>query len=147
MVMVALSVLGTGWGTVALAQQQARAPAAPVDPLTAGRDSMANGEPSEAIAQYQRALQLNPDDPVALNNLAVAEAANGDYRPALDLLTRAAALAPGRADIAANLAQYRRWLDQHSGVSLLSPSEDNAPVGEDAAGVDIPPLWSGDGTH
>ncbi len=49
------------------------------------------------------------------------------------------------AVVVVGLAQYRRWLDQHSGVSLLSPSEDNAPLGDDAAAVDIPPLWSGTG--
>jgi hypothetical protein len=129
------------WLPSAQAQVPASSPVA-VDPFTAGRDSMASGDPAAAAQQYERALQANPDDPVALNNLAVARANNGDYQAALDLMKRAAAAAPDRADIAANLAQYRKWLDQRANVRLQSPGEDSAPLSDDSDINDIPPLWS-----
>jgi len=86
---------------------------------------------------------LNPFDPVALNNQAVAEAARGRYQHASSLLQRAVKLAPARADIASNLLSIQRWMAQAEGqVALgMEPQPLQLPLPE--AGVpDVPPLWA-----
>ncbi len=52
---------------------------------------------STAIAALHRALEVQPDFPVALNNLANLHVAEGDIASALPLFERAVALAPGYA--------------------------------------------------
>jgi hypothetical protein len=87
-------------------------------------------------------IALNPFDPVALNNQAVAEAARGRYQHASSLLQRAVKLAPARADIASNLLSLQRWMAQSEGqVALgMEPQPLQLPLPE--AGVpDVPPLW------
>jgi len=86
---------------------------------------------------------LNPFDPIALNNQAVAEAARGRYQHATSLLQRAVKLAPARADIASNLLSLQRWMAQVEGqVALgMEPQPLQLPLPE--AGVpDVPPLWA-----
>ena len=86
---------------------------------------------------------INPFDPIALNNQAVAEAARGRYQHAASLLQRAVKLAPARADIASNLLSLQRWMAQAEGqVSLgMDPQPLQVPLPE-AAAPDLPPLWS-----
>ena len=86
---------------------------------------------------------LNPFDPIALNNQAVAEAARGRYQHASSLLQRAVKLAPARADIASNLLSLQRWMAQAEGQMALGmePQALQLPLPE--AGVpDVPPLWT-----
>lgn len=49
------------------------------------------GEYKQAIPYYERALQLSPNQPSVLNNLAMANAMGGDAKQAEDLLRRASA--------------------------------------------------------
>lgn len=88
-------------------------------------------------------VALNPFDPVALNNQAVAEAARGRYQHASSLLQRAVKLAPARADIASNLLSLQRWMAQAEGqVALgMEPQPLQLPLPE-AAAPDVPPLWN-----
>ena len=86
------------------------------DQMQYGRAYLAEGDNAAAVRSYSQALDLNPFDPVAHNNLAVAKAAQGDYQTALDLLQRAVQLAPKRADIRDNLYRLRTWMARGDGV-------------------------------
>jgi Flp pilus assembly protein TadD len=88
-------------------------------------------------------LSINPFDPIALNNLAVAEAARGRYQQALSLLQRAVKLAPARADIAANLGNMQRWLAQAEGQAALglTPQPLQLPYQDNNTVPAVPPLW------
>jgi tetratricopeptide (TPR) repeat protein len=57
----------------------------------------------EAIAAIQTSLQINPDNPEALNNLGVAWQALGRFEDARSAHARAVALSPGFADAHNNL--------------------------------------------
>lgn len=82
------------------------------------REQFAQGEHDAAAAAWEARLEVNPFDPADLNNLAVAKAARGDYQAARELLQRAVRLAPGREDIAANLARLTDWMDrQRDGIA------------------------------
>lgn len=69
--------------------------------------------PDEAVnpMRFERQLRVNPFDPAALNNLAVVKAEQGRYDDAMDLLQRAARLAPDNAEIRANLGRLKAWKD------------------------------------
>ena len=45
-----------------------------------GRRNMAEGDIESAERRFAEALEINPFDPVALNNLAAAKAEQGDYQ-------------------------------------------------------------------
>lgn len=87
-----------------------------------GRAYLAEGEHQAATQSFNEALKINPFDPVLLNNLAVARAAQGDYQSALDLLQRAVRLAPRRSDIASNLRQLQGWLEAYGRPMNADPS-------------------------
>lgn len=128
-----------GAGEATLAAPAASGSAA--DLFEKGRRLMAQGEPTQAALAFEQILRLTPDDAVALNNLGIARASMGDYRAAYDCLQRAAAMAPQRADIAANLAVFRQWRDARLNVRLDSPREDRTPAGDTAASEPVPALW------
>jgi len=106
----------------------AAAHAAGGDWIAKGRELMARGEFESARRLYGEAVERNPFDPVALNNLAVAHAAQGDRRTAAALLQRAKQLAPYRGDIAQNLQRL-----EQAGPELPELDETSA------APVDMPP--------
>ncbi len=60
--------------------------------------ALQKGERSRAVTEYRSVLDKNPNDPVALNNLAWLYHEAGDSR-ALDLARKAAALAPQSAGV------------------------------------------------
>ena len=106
------------------------------DQMQYGRVYLAEGDNAAAVRSYSDALDLNPFDPVAHNNLAVAKAAQGDYQAAMDLLQRAVKLAPKRADIRDNLYRLRDWMNQDNGVNKQTVSR---PVWQKVP-RDFPPL-------
>lgn len=113
-------------------------PALAADPMQYGRAYLAEGEPVAAAQSYSQALKVNPFDAVALNNLAVAKAAAGDYQSARDLLARAQRIAPTRADIRANLNSLEQWMDSYGGA----PPVRRAPPPRSAAILpEPPPPW------
>lgn len=124
----------------ALALLFAAATAHAADEMQYGRAYLAEGDNAAAVRSYNAALQLNPFDPVAHNNLAVAKAAQGDYQSAMDLLQRAVQLAPKRADIRDNLDRLRDWMSRDDGVgkALQSRAVKHKPAREFA---ELPPLW------
>ncbi|MGF1643751.1 MAG: tetratricopeptide repeat protein [Thiotrichales bacterium] len=61
----------------------------------------------DAIDLYAKRYESNPTDPVALNNLGIAYAINGDHASALFLLVRAVSLDPNNRQLHDNLASLR----------------------------------------
>ena len=86
------------------------------DPMQYGRAYMAEGDYPAAAKSFAQALRLNPSDPIALNNLAVAKAAAGENLAALDLLTQARRASPNRPDIQENLVNMQIWLKAYGGA-------------------------------
>lgn len=105
-----------------------------VEPLPLGLAPGAGG----AVAP-----ELNPFDPIALNNLAVSEVSKGNYAQALALLQRAARLAPARPDIALNVSNLERWMSLAEGQAALGLTPKPIQVARpDTAVPELPPLWS-----
>ncbi|MFZ6656891.1 tetratricopeptide repeat protein [Undibacterium sp. TJN19] len=114
------------------------------DPNAEGRNFLAEGNNSAASKKFAEAAKVNPFDASALNNQAVALAAQGDTEKALNLLERANRLAPNRADIAANLTELRNWMNRNN-PQIQAPQR-KLPIGAAYQGQgDIPPepppLW------
>lgn len=104
------------------------------------RHSLAEGDPVHAQGAIEQALRINPFDPVALNNLAVAKTEQGQFHEGMELLQRAAQLAPGNAEIAANLSRLRVWNQNYAmigapGAPATQPGLQNLPP-------EPPMLWS-----
>lgn len=76
-----------------------------------------SGRVSQAVDSLEATLGDNPFDPVQLNNLAAARARNGDVYAALQLLDRAARLAPEQPVIADNRKQLREWIAAKIGAN------------------------------
>ena len=53
-------------------------------------DAIADGDSNEAIAELERLLEQQPDDPALLINLGAAHAQQGDYQSASECYLRAA---------------------------------------------------------
>ncbi|MFZ6844488.1 tetratricopeptide repeat protein [Undibacterium sp. RuTC16W] len=93
------------------------------DPQAEGRAYLAQGDNAAAIKKFAEAAKTNPFDASALNNQAVAYAAQGDHEKALNLLERATRLSPNRTDIAANLTELRNWMSRNTPQLLTSKKE------------------------
>ena len=107
-----------------------------------GRTHLAEGDNLAAAKSYTELLQLNPFDPVALNNLAVAKAAAGDYQTAISRLTRSAKLAPSRGDIRENLARMQRWMDSYGAAGPPPVARPGQTAVRSATVLPEPPaLW------
>lgn len=104
-----------------------------------GLQGMAEGNTGQAELDFEKALEVNPFDPVALNNLAVAKAERGQFHEATALLERAAKLQPNNADVVANLARLRGYVQGYAmaGVSGAMPKSVNGPLPPPP-----PSLWS-----
>lgn len=116
----------------------------PLERDLAAKSAYARGDTARATATLIESVRLNPFDAVALNNLAVNYAAQGDYQNAISLLERAQRIAPSRADIANNLANLKAWLTQDNQFALGSrgvPQALNLPRSEDIP-KELPPLWT-----
>ena len=74
-----------------------------------------NGEPGPALDYYQKAMQVNPDDPNVLYNIGTVMAKLGRWNDAIPYFQRALQLTPDDADILDNLgfalAQNRQLPD------------------------------------
>lgn len=80
--------------------------------IVQAKSLMKQGLYDDAIHLYSMLLVRNPFNAVAANNLALAYAAVGNYRAALELLEKAVKLAPKRQDINANLTRVRLWMEE-----------------------------------
>lgn len=83
-----------------------------------GRQGMAEADPLKAVFNFERALEVNPFDPVALNNLAVAKAERGQFYEAMALLERASKLAPDNSAVIANLARLRGYVQSYATAGI-----------------------------
>lgn len=81
---------------------------------------------SEALFRFHQAERLDPNNPRALNNLAVAYEAVGDYQKALEYYQKALKTSPDNRDLRAN---YSRFVEFYQG---FKPDEKAAgqPPGE-----------------
>lgn len=132
------------FGPLFLAASVVTAPTLAVDLQQYGRAYLAEGDSAAAVQSYSELVRQNPFDPVALNNMAVAKAAAGDYQSALEMLQRAQRLAPQRLDIRDNLNQLQSWLQQNHTIAVTSKLPASRFVGSSAATIlpEPPPLWS-----
>ena len=79
------------------------------------------GRFDEAGVEYERTLEIAPDYFDALNNLAVLRCAQGEVRAALELLERACAAEPTRAQGQMNLGRlHLRCRDFAAAARCLS---------------------------
>ncbi len=113
------------------------------DPDAAGRNSLAEGELAVATKNFAEVVRVNPFDSAALNNLAVAYAAQGSYQKALDLLERAVRLSPKRTDIAANLTELRTVMASNGSMPFVQrkPPLVNTYPGQGAVPPEPPAFW------
>ncbi|MBR9813426.1 tetratricopeptide repeat protein [bacterium] len=109
-----------------------------------GRRNMAEGDIGQAEDRFAEALQINPFDPVSLNNLAVAKAEQGEYHTAKELLERAQRLDEGNQTIMANLSRLRGWLNTYAGNELGPRSRVTVPVARQVGSLPPAPpaLWN-----
>lgn len=110
----------------------------------AGLQGMAEGNTGQAELDFEKALEVNPFDPLALNNLAVAKAEQGQFHEATAMLERAAKLQPDNAEIAANLARLRGYVQGYAmaGVAPAAQNPMNGPL------PPAPPaLWGASGAY
>ena len=112
------------------------------------RQHLAEGRPDAAEQALQEALQVNPFDPAAMNNLAVVRSEQGHYYEAIDLLERASRLSPDDPEIAANLARLRHWVQAY-GMSaadpygvLPHPADGTPTLNQPSVPPPAPPLWN-----
>lgn len=86
------------------------------------------GKWAQAAAVYRTALESEPNDPAALNDLGVALAKSGDLNDAIDSYRKAAALSPRVAAVHDNL-----------GVALQKKGDAPGAVREFRAAVEVEP--------
>ena len=100
------------------------------------------GDAESLEKRYQQDLSSNPFDPIALNNLAVAKAEQGDIYAAEDMLQRASRLAPNNIEIQRNLTRVLQWQEVQSS-EFVPPNRYALPVGFGEQGLPPPPppLW------
>jgi tetratricopeptide (TPR) repeat protein len=80
-----------------------------------------------AIRHYEDALQVNPNQPLALNNLAWALGQGKDPK-AIGIAERAVALAPGSADVLDTLGMlHLQGGDARKGLEILQRVRELAP--------------------
>ncbi|MES0873817.1 hypothetical protein [Sinimarinibacterium thermocellulolyticum] len=101
------------------------------------------GYPDTALAELEARLGANPYDPVALNNLAVARARGDEVFAALELLDRAARLAPEHPVIAENRNRLRTWLMRRIERADAHGSDDAVAGASRPPALlpEPPPLW------
>jgi len=98
-----------------------------------------------AAQQFEQRLDVNPFDPVALNNLAVAKAEQGEVYQAEELLERAVKIAPDDPTLHQNLERVRRWQRVQSS-DFAPPARYRLPDGFARQGLppEPPALWQSD---
>ena len=110
---------------------------------SSARNSLAQGDVAGAEAGFGQAVNVNPFDPIALNNLAVAKTEAGQFHEALELLQRAERLAPQNTEVAANLARLRSWNQNYAMQDGSTLGAEGAPAGATFKNLPPPPppLW------
>lgn len=82
----------------------------------------------EALMRFEHANELTPNQPRILNNIAVAQEANGRYEMALLTYQEGLALAPNNSALRRNYTRFQEFY-----ASYIAPPEiSDAKGGEDA---------------
>lgn len=89
----------------------------------------------EALYRWERVLVHRPDDPLLLNNVAVAREALGRTEEAREAYEAALALS-GETEIATNVAYFEQARARREGRRDAEPSDDSEPPEADASGDD-----------
>jgi Tfp pilus assembly protein PilF len=121
-----LVACGGGYGRPDSAQSQ----------LAFGVDMAKRSLWSEALFRFHQAERLDPNNPRALNNLAVAYEAVGDYQKALEHYQKALKQSPDNRDLRAN---YTRFVEFYQG---FKPDEQTTGEAKAAAPPDAGPTTS-----
>ncbi len=93
-----------------------------------GYELKKNGRIAEALREFERAVQLDPDDPLALSNLATIYCSSGRRDECGRLLEKAVAVKPDYLDARYNLLMYyfdEGFLDeaaQHAAILEIRPA-------------------------
>ena len=80
--------------------------------LKRGNELSRSGEFEEAVAEYEKALEIEPENIDLLSNIGVAYYNLGQLDKAIDHYSRAIEIAPSDADIRSNLAAAYVQLEQ-----------------------------------
>lgn len=89
------------------------------DDMEWGYKAARRGYWQEALIRFQHANQLTPDQPRILNNIAVAQEANGMYEQALLTYQTGLAIDPGDTALKRNYARFQEFY-----ASFIAPPED-----------------------
>jgi Tfp pilus assembly protein PilF len=82
----------------------------------------------EALFRFKRAVELDPSDAMAHNNLAVAYEANGDFDNAAKEYREALRLDKGNTYIQKNYSRYVEFLSRNKKRQKGTPTAANAPA-------------------
>ena len=74
---------------------------------------MRQGRTNEAIETIHRGLNINPRDPILLNNLGMCQVIRRDYEKALEQFTKSAGIMPENARYRANMAMALALLGRY----------------------------------
>jgi tetratricopeptide (TPR) repeat protein len=85
----------------------------------------------EALMRFQRANELTPDQPRILNNVAVAEEANGLYEEALLTYQEGLAIAPNNDALRRNYMRFQEFY-----TTYIAPPEESGEQGTGGEGAD-----------
>jgi len=106
-----------------------------------GRKAALSGLWNEAIFRWEKVIEAQPDNPDALNNLAVAYESVGNYDRASELYERALALDEDSQAIRRNLKRFksfyrkhRRQLERDQKIKAKQREEQTAESSDDASG-------------
>jgi tetratricopeptide (TPR) repeat protein len=122
-----LAMLVTGGAAVA-GNPAAREAAADME---WGYKTARRGYWQEALARFEHANELTPDQPRILNNIAVAQEANGLYEQALLTYQEGLTIAPNNDALRRN---YMRFQEFYS--SYIAPPEESEDLGAGGEGAD-----------
>ena len=105
------------------------------DELEFGYKAARRGYWQEALARFELAAELTPNQPRILNNIAVALEANGRFDEARTTYRAALALDPGNSRLRTNFERFEEFYANH--VAAPEPPGDE-PEAAPAAADDTP---------
>lgn len=85
----------------------------------------------EALMRFQHANELTPDQPRILNNVAVAQEANGLYEEALLTYQEGLSIAPNNDALRRNYMRFQEFY-----ATYIAPPEESGEPGAGGVGVD-----------
>lgn len=121
-------------GEAALSARQIR------EQLNFATDMVKSGNWREALFRWQKILQVTPDDPHLLNNVAVAFETMGEYEKAEDTYQRALRADPNRQEIRQNYALFHAFYERYRKAKTAQPqaaAPSPVPADSGADGVKV----------